>query len=148
MSRGLGLLQQRLLDALGDGLLYTVRTLAVHAYNIPPSVDGLHRVTEAQTVAVRRALNGLMERKLACHDGYRCLDGRPLKLWYARDSKIAENWSPPRSNRAIAAKVGCSEATIRRTRAEQRSPATAAETVAGNDPGPTPDCLRRARVQP
>jgi hypothetical protein len=111
MSRGLGPLQERLLEALADGRLYTSNTLAVLVYGIEPSADGLAYVTEAQSVAIRRALNGLMKRKRVCHEGYRLLGDTVTKLWHIDEHGTC---SPPMSLQAWARKIGVSKSTMHR----------------------------------
>ena len=59
MSRSFGRIQRALLDALERRTMADTFTLATDAYDIQPDLDGVHRVTDEQLVATRRALANL-----------------------------------------------------------------------------------------
>jgi hypothetical protein len=116
MSRGLGPLQERLLEALADGRLYRALDLAVTVYDIQPSADGLRYVSEVQSVAVRRALNGLMKRKRVCWT--RRGDVTAAKLWGLDKDGTA---TPPLSLRQWSKAFGPSRSTFQRALKKQRT---------------------------
>jgi len=66
MSRGLGWVQQACLMVIreyeDDGKLPTTYNIAATVYQIEPDKDGWRLVTDAQHVAVKRALEGLQRK--------------------------------------------------------------------------------------
>ena len=86
MSRGLGRVQNRCISAIalaerkgGKGELPDTYDIVAHVYGIRPDADGAYLVTDAQHVAVKRALAGLQRKAMIIgFDRFGC--GYPFDL--------------------------------------------------------------------
>jgi hypothetical protein len=88
VSRGHGRIQRRLLEILEHATQADTFTLASAVYDIKPN-DGVKMISEAQLVAVRRALAGLAKEGKVFDCGRRFRDGR--RRWSNVRRTVAAN---------------------------------------------------------
>lgn len=118
MSRGHGKVQQRLLDILnGDDRAFETFELTARVFDVSSNEDGEILVTDAQLVAVRRALQRLACERVIRSFGRGFGDGRrrwanlhPGVIDPRRDGRLL-------SNHFIAKIVGISPTSVAKVRA-------------------------------
>jgi hypothetical protein len=135
MSRGRGKVQRRLLDILNaDDRAFETFELTAQVFGVAPDERGQILVTDAQLVAVRRALQRLACERVIRSFGRGFRDGRRRWANLRPDLVDPREVGRLRSNHSIAEEVGNSPTTVASARQRILDRSAAAVEQAEGEP--------------